>query len=128
MAAESTPITLTCHCGGTRLELPRAPATATQCTCTYCTKTGAQWAYYEPDAVRVASAIHGGIYSPTNPLHEHHFCARCGVSTYGITPAYSLDDVEMPTTKKLGVNVRLLDDYALFSSLPVEIIDGRNLW
>lgn len=128
MTADSTPITLSCHCGGTRLELPHAPTGATQCTCTYCIRTGAQWAYYRPDEVRVVSESHGGIYSPTNPLHEHHFCARCGVSTYGITPDYSLDDVEMPTTRKAGINVRLLDDYALFSSLPVETIDGRNLW
>lgn len=121
-------ISISCHCGGTRLELPRAPEGATQCTCSYCTKTGGLWAYYEPDEVRVVSETYGSVYSPTTPLHEHHLCTRCGCTVYGITPAYSLEDTEIPEKKTLGVNVKLLDDYALFTALPVETIDGRNLW
>jgi hypothetical protein len=121
-------IIVTCHCGGTRLELPHAPASVMQCTCTYCTKSGGLWCYYEVDEVRVVSEAQGAIYSPTTPLHEHHFCARCGCTTYGISPAYSLEDTEIPEKKKVGVNAKLFDDYALLVSLPVETIDGRNLW
>lgn len=121
-------ITLSCHCGGTRIELPRAPQSATQCTCTYCTKTGGLWAYYEVDELHVVGDAHGAVYSPTTPLSEHHFCTRCGCTTYGISPDYSLEDTEIPEKKKAGVNVKLLDDYALLTSLPVETIDGRNLW
>ncbi|HEY9013022.1 MAG TPA: GFA family protein, partial [Devosia sp.] len=72
-----------CHCGGTRIELPEAPVHATQCTCTYCTKSGGIWAYYDVGGPRILSDTHGAIYSPTTPLHEHHFCARCGCTTYG---------------------------------------------
>ena len=121
-------ITLSCHCGGTRIELPHAPTEATQCTCTYCLKSGGLWAYYEVDAPRIVSATHDAIYSPTSPLHEHHFCARCGCTTYGISPDYSLEDTDIPEKKKLAVNVKLLDDYALYRALPVTEIDGRNLW
>ncbi|HEV7277435.1 MAG TPA: GFA family protein [Devosiaceae bacterium] len=117
-----------CHCGGTRIELPVAPASATRCTCTFCTKSGGLWAYYEVDAPRILSDTHGAVYSPTSPLHAHHFCARCGCTTYGTSPDYSLDDVEVPEKMKLAVNVRLLDDYELYRALPVEEIDGRNLW
>lgn len=121
-------ITISCHCGGTRLELPRAPEQLMQCTCTYCTKTNGRWAYYAPDELRVISEDHGAIYSPTNPLHEHHICTRCGCTTYGITPDYQLGQTEMPTAKKAGINAMLLDDYALLQSLPLDKIDGRNLW
>lgn len=121
-------ITASCHCGGTRIELPEAPAGATRCTCSYCTKSGGLWAYYEVDAPRILSDTHGAVYSPTTPLHAHHFCARCGCTTYGTSPDYSLDDTEVPEKQKFAVNVQLLDDYALYRSLPVEEIDGRNLW
>lgn len=121
-------VIVSCHCGGTRLELPEPPRSVTQCSCTYCTKSGALWAYYPPTAPKVLSETHGAIYSPTTPLHEHHFCARCGCTTYSISPDYSLEDTEVPDRKKLAVNARLLDDYALLTSLPVETIDGRNLW
>ena len=117
-----------CHCGGTRIELPEAPAQATQCTCSYCTKSGAQWGYYPPAAPRILSDTHGAVYSPTNPLHEHHFCAKCGCTTYGVSPAYTLESKVTPEEKKFAINVRLLDDYALFRGLVVTEIDGRNLW
>ena len=117
-----------CHCGGTRIELPEAPVHATQCTCTYCTKSGGIWAYYDVGGPRILSDTHGAIYSPTTPLHEHHFCTRCGCTTYGTSPAYTLESTEIPEERKFAINVKLLDDYALFRSLPVEEIDGRNLW
>lgn len=121
-------ITLSCHCGGTRIELPHAPEHATQCTCTYCLKSGGLWAYYEVDGPRIVADENDRVYSPTTPLHEHHFCARCGCTTYGISPAYTLEDEGIPEKKKLAVNVKLLDDFALYRALPVSEIDGRNLW
>ena len=117
-----------CHCGGTLIELPTPPTAATQCTCTYCTKSGGLWAYYEVDGPRIVKEEHGAIYSPTTPLHEHHFCTRCGCTTYGTSPDYSLEDTEIPEKRKFAVNVKLLDDYPLYRSLPLSEIDGRNLW
>ncbi len=124
----SDAIILSCHCGGTRIALAHAPTSAMQCSCTYCTKSGGLWAYCEIGEARVLSDTHGAIYSPTTPLHEHHFCSRCGCTTYGIAPDYSLEDTEVPENKKLGYNVKLLDDFAMLQALPVETIDGRNLW
>ena len=34
----------------------------------------------------------------------------------------------MPERKKVAINVKILDDYELLQSLPVNVIDGRNLW
>jgi hypothetical protein len=118
----------TCYCGGTRIELPEAPTEATQCTCTWCTKSGGLWAYYDVGAPRIVSDTYGAVYSPVSPLHEHHFCTRCGCTTYGVSPDYSLEDTSVPERKKVAINVKILDDYELLQSLPVNVIDGRNLW
>ena len=122
-----TTITATCHCGGTKIELPTPPVHATQCTCTYCTKSGGIWAYYAPEAAKIVSATHLGRYAP-NGFNEHFFCTNCGCTTHGISPDWSLEDTGVPERKKFAINVKLLDDFELYRSLPVEEIDGRNLW
>ena len=116
----------TCHCGGTRIELPEAPTHATSCTCTFCTKSGGLWAYYPPEAPRIISDAHRGEYTQSG-FNLHYFCARCGCATYGISPDWTLGGEGIPEKKKFAVNVRLLDDFDL-KSLAVEEIDGRNLW
>jgi pimeloyl-ACP methyl ester carboxylesterase len=85
-------------------------------------------AYYDVGAPRIVSDTFGAVYSPVSPLHEHHFCTRCGCTTYGVSPDYSLEDTAVPERKKMAINVKILDDYELLQSLPVNVIDGRNLW
>lgn len=121
------PILASCHCGGTVIELPEPPTQATQCTCTYCTKTGGLWSYYAPEGPRLLKAEHLACYAP-NTYNEHYFCARCGITTHGVSPAWELGGEGIPETKKFAVNARLLDDYALFTALEIERIDGRTLW
>jgi len=116
----------TCHCGGTRIELPEAPAHATQCTCTFCSKSGGLWAYYPPEAPRILSDTHRAMYTASG-FNQHYFCSRCGMPTYGISPDWSLGGEGIPEKKKFAVNARLLDDFDL-GSLVVEEVDGRNLW
>jgi hypothetical protein len=119
----------TCHCGGTSIELPDAPTHATECTCTYCTKSGGLWAYYPPEAPRIVSDAHRGEYSATG-VNRHFFCAKCGCTTYGISPDWSEADIGgtgIPERTKFAVNVRLLDDFDM-ATLTVDRIDGRNLW
>ena len=122
-------ITMSCHCGGTRIELPEAPKEATLCTCSYCTKTGGLWGYYPPDAPKILSDTHGAVYSASGGINQHHFCANCGCQTYGISPDWSLDGPDgIPEKTKFAINARLFDDFTLLKSLPVGEIDGRNLW
>lgn len=117
----------TCHYGGTRIELPEAPTHATACTCTFCTKSGGLWSYYPPEAPRILSDTYGAMYSASDGINRHHFCANCGCATYGVSPDWSLGDTEIPEKQKFALNARLLDDFDL-KSLVVEEIDERNLW
>ena len=50
----------------------------------------------------------------------------CGCTTYGVSPAYTLESKVTPEEKKFAINVRLLDDYALFRGVAITEIDGRN--
>ena len=117
-----------CHCGGTRIELPETPADLTQCTCSYCTKSGGLWGYYAPEQPKILSDTYGAVYSASGGMNQHHFCANCGCQTFGISPDWSLEDTTVPDKKKFAINARLFDDFALFKSIPVGEIDGRNLW
>jgi hypothetical protein len=121
----------TCHCGATRLELAKAPESATTCTCSFCSKRGTLWSYFELDEVKIAKEESPADYSPSGVNH-HHFCATCGCGTYSLTPAWSQEHIDnpsagIPTKQRIGVNIRLLDDVDV-KSIPVSEIDGRNLW
>jgi len=130
-------IITTCHCGATRIELPHPPAIASECNCSFCAKTGAIWGYYRPEEVRIVSALHDKVYSASQGLNLHHFCANCGGNTYGDSPdwasAYNDDGTPkdgvggVPTQRTIGINMRLADDFDL-STLTVQKMDGRNSW
>lgn len=140
----------TCHCGATRIEVDRAPATATACNCTFCTKRGALWAYYDPSEVRVVEAAPAD-YAP-HGLNHHHFCAACGCTTVTHAPDWTAaggaagegardaaqggepnpaaawsPEAVAALPRRVSVNVRLFDDLD-WEVIPVVRLDGRNLW
>jgi hypothetical protein len=117
-------ITGSCHCGATRFEIDAAPESATACTCSFCSKTGALWSYYEPGQVRFTVTT-DGLYAPR--VNRHHFCPVCGMATFGESPTWSLDGTADFSKTKVAVNARLLDDFPL-ASLQILTIDGKNLW
>ena len=124
-----------CHCGGTRIELPDSPAQATACTCSFCTKSGGLWADYAENHPAgqpgIVSDTYGRVYSASGGMNQHHFCAKCGCQTYGVSPEWTLEHIDnpaLPTKTKIAVNTRLLDDFALFQALELRPIDGRNMW
>ena len=50
-------ITGRCHCGSTAFEIKgEMPASLTRCTCSYCSKRGALYAYFAPDQFRLLSS------------------------------------------------------------------------
>jgi len=125
-----------CHCGATQFEIDFVPETATRCTCTFCTKKGALWAYCEPERFRLLTPIDSATrYSPTTPENRHYFCPTCGCTTFSNNPDYSAfkDDWETAkanfdvTRRRISINLWVLDDFDA-ASLPVEVIDGRTLW
>ena len=132
------PLIATCHCAGTKIELPGAPIHAKECNCSYCAKTGAIWGYYSPEQVSIVAAAHDKIYSASAGLNLHHFCANCGSNTHGDSPdwasMYNNDGTlkagmteGIPTKRSVGINMRMVDDFDL-SSLSIEKIDGRKNW
>lgn len=116
----------TCHCGATRFTLESAPTQAIECNCTFCSKAGGLWAYYTPEQLVVERADGEGVYSQSG-YNKHHFCATCGCQTYGTSPEWSLDGQHDMDKVKVGINVRLLDDFDM-SKLAIIPMDGRNLW
>jgi hypothetical protein len=128
----------TCHCGGTRIELPRLPERRLECNCTFCAKAGAVWGYFAPGEATIANDKHDKVYSQGG-VNLHHFCSNCGMQTWGDSPdwaeIYNADGTpqeghsagDMPTRRVYAVNLKLLEDFDM-TTLTAEKIDGRNSW
>ena len=127
----------TCHCGATRIVLPRAPIAAKSCNCSFCSRTGAVWAYFEEGDLEFAFLEADATYSSSEGINEHHFCGRCGIQTWGSSPdwasAYNADGTPkgeagvVPAKRTYSVNlntVAALD----WAQLSVEKVDGRANW
>lgn len=115
-----------CYCGATQFEIEVAPESVTACTCSFCSKTGALWAYYRPDQVRFTRLEQDGLFAPR--LNKHHFCAVCGMTTYGESPSWNLENKTPDFSRmQVAINARLLEDFDL-EAVRHDTIDGRNLW
>lgn len=126
-----------CHCGETRIALSRTPENAKTCNCSFCHRTGAVWAYFDPEEVSVA-AEHNQTYSASGGMNRHHFCGRCGSHTHGDSPdwasAYNADGTpkdgnpgQVPAKRIVSVNMRMVDGFDL-GHLTIEQMDGRANW
>jgi hypothetical protein len=122
-------ITGSCHCGKSSFRIEGdMPAQLTRCTCSFCSKRGALLAYYEPGQFSASSPdADDTVYRWRTKQVAHHSCAVCGCATFSDSPAFELDGSWDGSTRRIGVNARLFDDFdaAVF---PVVVIDGKNLW
>ncbi|RZI84591.1 MAG: GFA family protein [Rubrivivax sp.] len=124
------PITGSCHCGQIAFSIEgEIPAQLTRCTCSFCAKRGALYAYYAPEQFKASTKAQDSdaIYRWQTQLVAHHFCAQCGCSTYSDSPAFELDGKWDGQTRRIGVNARLFDGFDA-AEAPVSVIDGKNLW
>lgn len=122
------PLTATCHCGATRIELAHAPRDITECNCSFCFKRGALWAYYAPDQVAVVTGAEVNTgYSSSPEMHTHHHCSVCGCTTYSTLRCSWTDDGPDFDKPRISVNARLFDDFDI-ATLPSKKLDGRNDW
>jgi len=48
-----------CHCGATQFTVTKRPATVTRCTCSFCSKRGALWAYQDSEDDFVLTTARG---------------------------------------------------------------------
>lgn len=121
------PILGSCHCKATTFEVTEAPRTVTCCTCSICSKRGALWAYYRPEQFKLTSPPEKvAVYQWQTKTVKHGFCATCGCGTFTLSPDWSTGEADFDNPK-IAVNARLFDDFNL-DAVPVEIIDGKNLW
>ncbi len=120
-------ITGSCHCGKTKFEVSEAPESLTRCTCSFCAKHGALWAYYKVEQFRLlTSKDHVATYTWRTKTVKHHFCATCGCTTFSESPDWSKGEPDF-ANPRVAVNAHVLDDFDL-DALPVTVIDGKNLW
>jgi hypothetical protein len=122
-------ITGSCHCGKTAFRMDaEIPVQLTRCTCTFCAKRGALLAYCAPDqfhpTVLPADDV---VYRWQTRQVAHHFCAECGCATFSDSPAFEADGHWDGSTRRIGVNARLFDDFDA-ALAPIVVIDGRHLW
>jgi len=117
-----------CHCGGLAFQIDgRVPETLTRCTCSYCSKRGALWAYYTPDQFHVTTSDSDATYRWNTKLVEHHFCSRCGCTVYSDSPDFQQDGSWDQVSRRIAVNARLFNDFDA-ATAPLFVIDGKNLW
>jgi hypothetical protein len=118
-----------CHCGRTRFEISgEIPPTLTRCTCSFCSKRGALYAYYRPEQFKISISVEeDGLYRWNTRLVGHHFCKHCGIPTFSDSPAFEPDGSWDGKTRRIGVNARLFDDFDA-ACAAVSVIDGKNLW
>jgi hypothetical protein len=116
-----------CHCGKTQFEVGKAPTDVTRCTCSFCSKRGALWAYHKPADFRLLTSPENvATYRWGSKTVKHHFCAECGSGTYSESPDWSTGKPDFDNMK-VGVNAWLFDDFDP-DEHPVTVIDGKNLW
>ena len=121
------PIKGSCHCRATQFEVNEAPASVTRCTCSFCAKRGPLWAYYAPDQFKLTTARDRvSTYQWRSYTVHHHHCAIGGCGTYTESPEW-VGGKPDPVKRKIGVNARLFDEFDL-DKVPVQVLDGKNLW
>lgn len=121
-------ITGSCHCGKTSLKIEgEIPEKLTRCTCSFCSKRGALYAYYKPEQLSVESSSDFSTYRWQTKLVAHNFCGNCGCSLYSDSPDFKPDGTWDGKTRRIGVNARLFDGFDA-ATAPVIVLDGKNLW
>jgi hypothetical protein len=116
-----------CHCGATQFEVTEAPTGLARCTCSFCSKRGALWAYYTPAQFKLLTARDRvSTYQWRSYTVQHHHCAICGCGTYSESPDFSTGKADF-SKPRIGINARLFDELDL-DALPVQVMDGKNLW
>lgn len=121
------PLKATCHCGATSFEVSEAPTRLTECNCSFCFKRGGLWAYYPPEQVSFADNERTTGYTTDPTTHTHYHCSICGCGAWNHALCSWGEDGPDFGKPRIAVNARLFDDFDI-SVLPVDRLDGRNLW
>ncbi len=122
-------VTGKCHCGQVEFKVDGdIPEKLTRCTCSFCSKRGMLWAYYQPHQFHLVSPkSNDAIYRWNSKMVDHCFCPTCGCGTYSDTPDFQPNGAWDGKTRRIGVNARLFDHF-IAANHPFFEIDGKNLW
>ena len=117
-------LTATCHCGAIKVEVPREPASVTDCNCSICRRYGVRWAYYKDAEVTLTTApdleTATDDYVWGDKSLKFIRCKQCGC----VMQWKSLTgDAETST----GVNARNFEP-SIMSKVPVRRLDGADTW
>lgn len=116
-----------CHCGATKFEVEEIPESVTRCTCSFCSKRGALWAYYSVQQFSLLTPKDDtATYRWQSKMVAHSFCPVCGCGTFTETPDWTTGEPDF-ANPRIAVNAHLFDDFDL-QSVRVDVIDGKNLW
>lgn len=116
-------VTMSCLCGAVRVEAAERPAFVHECNCALCRKSGARWAYYHPDQVRVEGETSG--FTRTDKAEaaaDLRFCPACGSTTHFTLTA---EAAETYGNTMMGVNTRLAPDTDL-AGVEIRYPDGAD--
>jgi hypothetical protein len=108
-----------CHCGAIQFSFEAEPITrGVRCNCSYCSKRGTMISLVPGDKFKYEAQEGAlGTYQWGRMQAKHHFCKRCGVSTFS------------ETTRRPGqyiVNLGCVDGVDTFA-LETTVFDGKNL-
>ena len=86
-----------CHCGATQFTVAKRPASVTRCSCSFCSKRGALWAYQEAedDFTLTTARDRVSTYQWGSYRIEHHHCAICGCGTWSRAPLWDQQAVRL---------------------------------
>lgn len=116
-------MTLTCLCGSVRIETDQSPAFAHRCNCDLCRKSGATWAYFHPDAVRVEGATRGFVRTDkAEPSARLHSCETCAATSHF---RLTQEAAARHGDTMMGVNLMLAEESDL-AGIELRFPDGRG--
>lgn len=114
-------IAAVCHCGRTRLEVPRVPRRLTDCNCSICRRYGALWAYYRAGTVRLLYRRRDvQAYSWGDHMLRFVRCRNCGCLLHH-------ERVKKTADSRIGVNARNFPP-AMTAGVRVRHLDGADSW
>lgn len=58
------------HCGATQFTVAKRPETVTRCTCSFCSKRGALWAYQNEEDDFALAVARSGLDLPVGQLSD----------------------------------------------------------
>lgn len=110
-----------CHCGQVRWRFDAEPEAATACSCTFCRRYGALWAYgHDGEDVHVSGETR--VYVWGDRMIGFHFCPNCSAlaAWRGLEP-------NAEGRRRAAVNLRLAEPGDV-AAIPVEHLDGLETW